>query len=67
MTRVRRVLLLVALAVSASATATLPTPAQSVEVEEEFDCSRWRVYKFYKDDTVDCGCRCGFTDQFCCS
>lgn len=64
MTRARRALLLVALAAAASATATLPTPAQTLE--DEFDCSRWRVYKFHRDDTVDCGCSCGFFDRFCC-
>jgi hypothetical protein len=65
MTRLQRVMLLVALTVGASATATFSTPAQSVE--EAFDCSRWRIYRFNRDDSVDCGCRCGFTDQFCCS
>lgn len=65
MTRLQRLMLLVVLTVAASATATLPTRAQSLE--EEFDCSRWRIYKFHRDDTVDCGCRCGSFDRFCCS
>lgn len=65
MTRLQRRIFLVAVAVCASATATLSSPAQSLE--EEFDCSRWRIYKFNKDGSVNCGCRCGFTDQFCCS
>jgi hypothetical protein len=65
MTRFKRMMLFVTLALCASVTATFSTPAQSLE--EEFDCRRWRIYKFHKDDSVDCGCRCWFTDPYCCS